>query len=58
MVLRVRRSSGLGLVAAVLMMAAVILVGASSRPGRQQQAMLPVLVLARLRLYGKAPVQY
>jgi hypothetical protein len=40
------------------MIAAVILLGASPRPGRQNQAMVPVLFMARLRLYGKVPVLY
>ena len=45
-------------VLAVVLLTAIALLGASPRPGRQNQAMLPVLVLARLRLYGKSPVQY
>jgi len=53
-----RNARGRGLAFAVLALAAVLLLGASPRPGRQNQAMLPVLVLARLRLYGKSPVQY
>jgi hypothetical protein len=42
----------------MVVIAALILLGASPRPGRQNQAMVPVLVLARLRLYGKVPVLY
>ncbi|HTO21176.1 MAG TPA: hypothetical protein VMQ10_01735 [Spirochaetia bacterium] len=55
---RPRRIPVRGLVLAVVLLTAVTLLGASPRPGRQNQAMLPVLVLARLRLYGKVPVQY
>ena len=40
------------------MMAAVFLLGVSARPGRQNPAILPALVLARLRLYGKVPILY
>ncbi|HTO22329.1 MAG TPA: hypothetical protein VMF68_11770 [Spirochaetia bacterium] len=53
-----RSARGRCLAFAVLVLATVLLLGASPRPGRQNQAMLPVLVLARLRLYGKVPVQY
>jgi hypothetical protein len=38
--------------------AAIILLGASPGPGRQNQVMVPALVLARLRLYGKVAVLY
>ncbi len=47
-----------GLLLAAVLLAAALFLGTSPRPGRQNQAMLPALVLARLRLYGKSPVQY
>jgi hypothetical protein len=53
-----RRAPARGFVFAMVVIAALILLGASPRPGRQNQAMVPVLVLARLRLYGKVPVLY
>ncbi len=47
-----------GFILVLAMLAAVLVLGASPRPGRQNQAMLPALALARLRLYGKVPVLY
>jgi hypothetical protein len=42
----------------LVMLAAVLWLGAAREPGHQNQAMLPAFVLARLRLYGKVPVLY
>ena len=56
--IRSRTSSIPTLVLVFAMMAAVFLLGVSARPGRQNPAILPALVLARLRLYGKVPILY
>ena len=56
--MRPLKASLRGFIVVLVMTVAVILSGASPRPGRQNQAMLPVFVLARLRLYGKVPVLY
>ena len=51
--LRVRR-----LVAALSLCVASLLLAASPQAGRQYQAAVPTLLMARLRLYSKAPVLY
>jgi len=43
--------------AAALLLAGVLL-AASPQSGRQNQAAVPTLIIARLRLYSKVPVLY
>jgi len=42
----------------ILVAAGTLLLAAAPRPGRQNQAAVPALLLVRLRLYGKVPVLY
>jgi hypothetical protein len=56
--IRFKKARARGFLLALAVIAAVILLGATPRPGQQGQAMLPAFVLARLRLYGKVPVLY
>ena len=55
MVLRVRPLRLL--IAAALLLGGVLL-AASPQSGRQNQAAVPTLLIARLRLYSKSPVLY
>ncbi len=55
---RFKKTRARGLVLALAVIAAVILLGESPQPGQQGPAMLPAFLLARLRLYGKVPVLY
>lgn len=56
--MRFKKARARGFLLALAVIAAVILLGETPQPGQQGQAMLPALVLARLRLYGKVPVLY
>jgi hypothetical protein len=46
------------LIITLVLFFASLMLAASPQAGRQNQAAIPTLVIARLRLYGKSPVQY
>jgi hypothetical protein len=52
-----RRHPGKRAIALALCFAGLVL-AASPQAGRQNQAAVPTLLIARLRLYSKAPVLY